>query len=285
VNSSNNLSQEVRVVPEIEEQSALVDGPTFAERQIEADGFQIRLLEAGEGAPVVYFHGGGGLHPSPGLGLLARRFRVHAFELPGFGRSPANTRTQSLDELADTMTQAIDAVGLQTFALLGTSLGGALALRLALSHPDRVETLILESPSAFRSEDPRPFEMTPEQLHAAIYAHPENAPAADPPEVIGKQVTLLQRLIGPTHDAALEERVRGFGMSTLVLFGTRDGLISPQMGRTYKELMPNCSFVLVYDAAHEIAFDRPEAYANVVGDFIERQEAFVVNADPGLIAP
>ena len=41
----------------------------------------------------------------------------------------------------------------------------------------------------------------------------------------------------------------------------------------------------VYDAAHEIAFDRPEAYANVVGDFIERQEAFVVNADPGLIAP
>ena len=285
MNRLDNLSQEVRVSTEIEEPTALVGDPTFSERESEADGFRIRMLEAGDGQPVVYLHGGGGLHVSAGLGLLARRFHIHAFELPGFGRSPENVRSQSLDELATTMSRAINNAGLDTFTLLGTSLGASLALRLALASPERVEALILESPAAFRPEDSRPFEMTHEQLHAALYAHPEKAPAADPPEVIAKQVALLGRLMGPSHDVALEERMRGFALSTLVLFGTRDGLISPRMGRIYKELMPNCSLVLVYDAAHEIQFDRPEAYATVVGDFIERQEAFVVNADPGLIAP
>jgi len=273
------------VPTEIEEPTALAEDPAFSEREIEADGFRIRVLDGGDGRPVVYLHGGGGLHLSPGLRLLARRFHIHAFQLPGFGRSPENQRSQSLDELAATMARAIDAAGLDTVTLLGTSLGGALALRLALSYPERVETLILESPAAFRSEDSRPFEMTREQLHAALFAHPERAPAADPPEIIAKQVALVGRLIGPNHDVALEQRLRCFPLSTLVLFGTRDGLISPRMGRIYKELMPNCSLVLVYDAAHEIQFDRPEAFANVVGDFIERQEAFVVNADPGLIAP
>jgi pimeloyl-ACP methyl ester carboxylesterase len=275
----------VRVTTEIDEPTALIEDPAFSEREIEADGFRIRVLEAGEGRPVGYFHGGGGLHLSAGLRLLARRFHIHAFELPGFGRSPENLRSQNLDELAATMARALEAAGLGTITLLGTSLGAALALRLALSHPERVEALILESPAAFRSEDSRPFEMTREQLHAALFAHPDKAPAADPPEVIAKQVALLGRLMGPHHDVALEQRLRGFALSTLVLFGTRDGLISPRMGGIYKELMPNCSLVLVYDAAHEIQFDRPEAFANVVGDFIERQEAFAVNADSGLIAP
>src|SRR5579862_6799003 len=78
VNPVNNLVQEVHVSSEIEEPTALVEGPAFSEREIEADGFRIRVLEAGEGRPVVYFHGGGGLHPSPGLSLLARRFDIHA---------------------------------------------------------------------------------------------------------------------------------------------------------------------------------------------------------------
>ena len=73
-----------------------------------ADGFTVRYLEAGEGEPVVYFHGGGGLHMSRALDLLGERFRVLAFELPGFGRSPENTRTQSLDDLGETMARAID---------------------------------------------------------------------------------------------------------------------------------------------------------------------------------
>jgi pimeloyl-ACP methyl ester carboxylesterase len=270
---------------EIQEHPAAESTGSFVENRVKADGFDIRYLQAGTGAPVAYFHGGGGLHHSQALELLAERFQVTAFEFPGFGHSPENTRTQSLDDLAATMAEALDAAGLEKPTLVGTSLGASTALRLALTRPDRVEALVLESPSAFRPADWSPANFTPEQLRAALFARPETAFAAAPSEILQKQVRLLQRLLGPNHDTELEERLRGFPASTLVVFGTKDGLIPPEMGRIYKELMPNCSLVFVYDAAHEIQFDRPEAYAAVVGDFIERQEAFVVATESGLRAP
>jgi pimeloyl-ACP methyl ester carboxylesterase len=65
---------------------------TFVERAVEADGFTIRYLEAGEGPPLVCFHGGGGLRMSRAHELLAATHRVIAFEAPGFGSSPANER-------------------------------------------------------------------------------------------------------------------------------------------------------------------------------------------------
>jgi len=63
-------------------------GAAFAEKFIEADGFRIRYCEAGQGAPLLHLHGAGGLRLSPAHDLLARHFRVIAFEMPGFGQSP-----------------------------------------------------------------------------------------------------------------------------------------------------------------------------------------------------
>jgi len=76
------------------------------ENFVDVDGFHIRYLEAGEGAPVVYIHGGGGLHPSRAHALLAERYRVLALEVPGFGASEANTRSTSYHDLAKTMLAA-----------------------------------------------------------------------------------------------------------------------------------------------------------------------------------
>ena len=70
-------------------------GDTFSEGHIEADGFRIRYMEAGHGAPLVHLHGAGGPRLTPGHDLLAKQFRVIAFEMPGFGGSPENTRTRT----------------------------------------------------------------------------------------------------------------------------------------------------------------------------------------------
>ena len=74
-------------------------------------------------------------------------------------------------------------------------------------------------------------------------------------------------------------------MSTLVLFGTLDRSIPPEMGRIYREKLPNCHLVLVYDAGHAVDMDRPEAFASVVNDFLHRREGFIVTATNGLINP
>jgi pimeloyl-ACP methyl ester carboxylesterase len=120
-----------------------------------------------------------------------------------------------------------------------------------------------------------------------LFGHPERMdplPALDA-AVAAKQRTLVGRLRGPDRDAALEDRMRGLVVPVLVVFGTLDRVMPPEMGRHYKALLPNCHLVFVYDAGHLIGAERPEAFAEVVGDFLERREAFVISRRETLIYP
>jgi pimeloyl-ACP methyl ester carboxylesterase len=258
---------------------------SFAERSVQADGFDIRYAEAGEGAPLVCLHGAGGLRLTRAHELLAASHRVIAFEAPGFGNSPVNDRTASLPELAGTMLRATTALGLERFNLLGQSFGGKLALWLAVQDPERLDALVLASPAAILV-NPRPLP-PPEELAAILYAHPERQPAVAPfpPEVEAKQRALVNRLIGPPRDPALEQAMRTLEVPTLVLFGTEDRLTPPELGRVYREIMPSSHLVIVYDAAHAVYADRPEAFAAIVTEFLEHREAFVIRRESGLLYP
>jgi pimeloyl-ACP methyl ester carboxylesterase len=83
----------------------------------------------------------------------------------------------------------------------------------------------------------------------------------------------------------LERRLPEVKTPTLVLFGTADGQAAQDTGRVYTGLIPNSHLVFVYDAAHAIGRDRPEAFAEVVADFLERHEAFIISRTPTLIHP
>lgn len=259
----------------------------FEEGQVEADGFRIRYCAGGAGPPLVHLHGAGGLRLTPAHDLLARRFRVIAFEMPGFGQSPENTTHRTMPELAATMARAADALRLDRFNLWGTSFGSKAALCLALQQPERVEALILEAPAAIRPEGTSPPAGTPEQMARLLYGHPErlkSIPLPDP-AVQAKTRPLVMRLLSPARDAALEAQMGRLETPTLVLFGTLDHVIPPEMGRIYKTLLPNCQLAFVYDAGHVIGAERPEAFTEIVTDFLERHEAFVLNRGDTTVFP
>jgi pimeloyl-ACP methyl ester carboxylesterase len=259
----------------------------FREDFVEADGFRIRFWETGQGPVLVHLHGAGGPRLTRAHDLLRGHFRVIAFEMPGFGQSAENTRTRSMPELAETMVKAADALGLDRFNLMGTSFGGRTALYLAVQHPERVSALVLESPAAIRLEGARPPPGPPEEMARRLYGHPERMPplATPDPAVVAKQEALVNRLRGPGRDPELEGRMRDLEIPTLVVFGTLDRIVPPEMGRHYKELMPNCHLVFVYDAGHAIGAERPEAFVDLVSDFLERREAFVINRTETVIHP
>ena len=263
------------------------NGATPREGHVEADGFRIRYREAGQGTPLVHLHGAGGLRLSPAHDLLARHFRVIAFEMPGFGPSPENTRTRTMPELAATMALAAEALGLDRFNLWGTSFGGKTALWLAAQQPERLRGLVLESPAAIRPAGNRPPTGSPEAMARALYGHPERMPPIVLPDAATQAKTraLVVRLIGPDRDPDLDARMRRIATPTLVLFGTLDQVIPPEMGRVYKELMPGSHLVLVDDAGHLIAAERPAAFTEVVVDFLERHEAFVISRAETVIHP
>ena len=259
----------------------------FKEGYVEADGFRIRYVEDGHGPPLMHLHGAGGLRLTPAHDLLSRRFRVVVFEMPGFGESPENTRTENMPELASTMAQAVTKLGIETFNLMGTSFGGTTALWLTLQAHGRVLALVLEAPAAIRPQGSAPPSGTPEEIARRLYAHPERLPVIPvlDPALRAKAQRLVQRLRGPDRDGDLEGRLQELTTPTLVLFGTLDQVIAPAMGRIYKELIPNGHLVFVYDAGHAIATDRPAAFTEVVVDFLERHEAFVISRTETLIHP
>jgi len=259
----------------------------FSEGYVEADGFRIRYMEAGHGTPLIHLHGAGGLRLTPAHDLLSRQFRVVAFEMPGFGQSPANSHTRTMPELASTMAEAIMKLGVERFNLMGTSFGGKTALWLTLQQPERVLALILEAPAAIRPEGSQPPSGSPEEMVRRLYAHPERfaaLPAPDP-AIQTKTRPLVMRLRGPDRDPDLERRLPELQTPTLVLFGTLDAVIPPEMGHFYKELMPNSHLVFVYDAGHAVSTERPEAFTEVVADFLERHEAFIISRTKTVIHP
>jgi len=205
---------------------------SFQERFIEADGCHIRIMEAGQGAPLICLHGAGGLRLSRGHDLLAQHHRVVVMEMPGFGTSPENTRSATTRDLAATMAAAVQAMEIKTYDLMGTSFGGKVALWLTALHPDRVRAVVLEAPAAIRPPDARPSTGTPDEIARRVYAHPERMPPLTPvdPAIQAKQLALVMRSIGPARDAELEERMRGIETPVLVLFGTMDRRSSDRGG-------------------------------------------------------
>jgi pimeloyl-ACP methyl ester carboxylesterase len=260
---------------------------SFRESFVGADGFRIRYMEAGEGPPLIHLHGAGGLHLTPAHDLLSQHHRVIAFEMPGFGDSAENTRSAGMPDLASTMVAAAHALGIEQFDLLGSSFGGKVALWLTVLHIEMVRALVLEGPAAIRPAGMRPASGTAAEMALRLFAHPERVdPLPELDAAVGlKQRRLVGRLRGPDRDEALEDRMRGLAVPVLVLFGTLDRVMPPEMGREYKALLPNCHLVFVYDAGHLIGAERPEAFAEVVADFLERREAFVISRRETMIFP
>jgi pimeloyl-ACP methyl ester carboxylesterase len=258
----------------------------FVETHVEADGFRVRCLTAGEGDPAIYLHGGAGLRVYRGHTLLAQQRRVVLVEMPGFGESPPNDRSQSKADLAGTICEVAAALGLQRFDLIGNAFGGSVALWLATLAPERLRSLVLIGPAAIRPGAQIAPPTSRDELNAILYAHPERLPATPQPDpaVLAKQSALVARLLGPPRDPDLEARLPALDLPVLVLFGTRDRAIPPSMGPIYRELLPNCHLVLVYDAGHEVHSDRPEAFVSVVDDFLRRPDGFLVTERSGLLA-
>lgn len=124
-----------------------------------ADGVSIHLKEIGDGPAVVFLHGSG-----PGASgasnfrqnidaFVAAGFRVVLPDLIGYG---ASSKPEGIDYtlqlFTDSVYQALQAHGIAKASLVGNSLGGGIALQIALDHPDFVERLVLMAPGCIEEQ-------------------------------------------------------------------------------------------------------------------------------------
>src|SRR5206468_6189720 len=161
----------------------------------------IEVLDAGDGAPLLFLHGAGGVPAWDGvLPLLAREYHVYAPLLPGFGQS---TGLEYLDDQLDLVLHGfdvMDALDLQRPYVLGESMGGWLAAEMAALRPREIGRLALAAPvGLWRDEAPLPdmFGMMVHELVPYLF-HDQTCPAA-------AQMLAVTQLFGARDDRTDEQ--------------------------------------------------------------------------------
>ncbi len=135
--------------------AAIEDSAGPAPETVQVNGVRLRYLKRNEGGvPGLLLHGFGGdlnnwlfNHEA-----LASNRAVYALDLPGHGGSEKLPQHHSLQDFADTVAAFLDAAGFERVHLAGHSIGGAIALRTAAAHPDRVASLTLIAPAGLGKE-------------------------------------------------------------------------------------------------------------------------------------
>jgi len=117
-------------------------------------GLQVRYSRVGEGSPVLLLHGFGGDLDNWlfNIGALAEHASVLAVDLPGHGESSLTIPDPSPEGLARFTWSVLDELGIHDVALVGHSMGGAIASAMAIQQPDRVRSLALLAPAGFGPE-------------------------------------------------------------------------------------------------------------------------------------
>ena len=276
------------------------------ERDVAVGQRTIRLHEFGAGSAVLMLHGGGpganGLsNYSRNIEALAQRYHVLVPDMPGYGAS-----TKGLDQadvfgdLAQTMLGLLDALGIERAHVIGNSLGGACALRMALEAPQRVGRMILMGPGGIGTTRGLPTE----GIKKLIGYYKGDGPSVDklrlfirdylvfdgsqvPDELIDlrfqasidPEVIASPPLQGPKSiDAAVrmdftrDKRLKALAHPTLVLWGREDRVNKPAGGRTLAKTLRNCDLYEFSNTGHWVQWERADEFNSAVTAFLDRAD-------------
>lgn len=266
---------------------------------VDLDGQLVHLRDEGprsDPLPLVLVHGtSSSLHTWEGwVAALRGQRRVITFDLPGFGLTGPSASGDYRGETYARFTLALlDRLGVARFAIGGNSLGGEVAWRVALRAPERVDRLILvdaAGPAFERQNIPvgwivartpvlnRVMEhVLPRAMVAASVASVYGDPQRVTPELVdryfeltvreGNRRALAQRLAQwqPGEGA---ERIATIRAPTLILWGGRDRLIPPSVGRWFEQQIAGSTLVVFDDLGHVPHEEDPRRTVEVVRSFL-----------------
>ena len=243
--------------------------------------FKIRVLQAGDGPPLLYLHGAGGLFWEPLLDGLAATHHVIAPEHPGAGFSQGLEHVEDLWDLVLYYNTVLDAFGLERATVVGHSFGGMVAAELAATSPHRVDRLVLIAPlGLWRDDHPVPdFSGVPQAaLPALLFADPAGPAAAalptpDPtdPESLfraAQTTASILQFVWPLPDKGLAKRLYRLTAPTLLVWGDQDAMVHPAYADDFAALIADARIELVEGAGHLPQFEQPERTIAAISAFL-----------------
>jgi pimeloyl-ACP methyl ester carboxylesterase len=249
-------------------------------------GARTRVFEAGDGAPLVFWHGAGGLlAQNPFLDALADRYRVLAPELPGYGES---TGEELLDDMLDFTLHGwdvLETLGLERPHLVGHSMGGMIAAEMACLAPRQVGKLVLMAAAGLWI-DARPipdlFALQPHEFARYLFHDPAAGAAlltadVDPSDaeavrrfyiMHSRRLAMAGKILFPIPNRGIAKRLYRVTADTLVLWGAEDRMIAPIYAARWVELITGAKASVIEGAGHMLPYEQPHAVVRAVTEFL-----------------
>lgn len=280
----------------------------FSERRVEIAGFadvlSIEYITVGDGPPLVLLHGVGDSARSWQwvLPMLARTHTVYAPSLPGFGASSKPAVNYSPAFFTACVIGFLDALGLEQAVVVGNSLGGLIAIHLALAGPNRVTALGLVDSAglgrkislAMRVLTLRPVggivtrlnktsvgaQQWALQMAGLLFAHPTHAPRdwmeqvyqmARTPGYLEATVSTVRSgstLRGQRKREIMLADLPKLSMPTLVVWGDRDRVVPVHQARAAVKRLPRGQLVVIPDCGHLPHIERADQFVDALGQFL-----------------
>lgn len=235
--------------------------------------------EEGRKPPVILIHGAGGTHlfwPSEMRRLPG--YRIHAPDLPGHGKSNGRGQ-QSIRAYAEELVEWLAAMGVHSAVFVGHSMGGAIALTLALDFPEHVLGLGLVASGARMRVAPAILESAanPTTFHNAVEMI---VASAFSPESSPRLIELASQRMAETRPSVLHgdflacdafdetERLAQIRQPALVVCGADDKLTPPRYSQFLADTLPNASLRMIPNAGHMVMLEQPQAVASALAAFL-----------------
>jgi pimeloyl-ACP methyl ester carboxylesterase len=253
----------------------------LAEQRYDVRGVETAVLTAGDGPPLVFLHGGGTATGFDALLPLARRFRLIVPHRPGFGASADDPDAEGMEVAVLRCLDLLDALQLDRIALVGHSVGGLLAAKVAIVQPGRASALVLVAPLGLLVPDHPtvdiltvPLEDVPGYLSAdpSVFA---GLPSPPTPEFLtgrDREMRSLARMTGGHMvDRALPRWLGRIATPTLLLWGDADRLIPAGQAPFWQRHIPASRVHVVPGAGHLLFDEQSEAATGAIVEFVSTE--------------
>ncbi len=229
-----------------------------------------RVQQGGSGPPLLFLHGEANTSEWAAVhDELAADFTVYAPVHPGFGGDDLPEWLYDIHDLTFHNAALIEALGLERPLVVGVSLGGWMALDLAVHRPDLTGALLAVGALGLRPEDPMPdlfMKQAPEAL--GYLAEGLDGSSVDPltgdidaatdlwVELAAQARIMWER----PYDIRLRRRLANVACPATVLWGASDRLLPPEHGHRLADLI-GCELEVVPESGHMVTIDAPAAVA------------------------
>lgn len=244
----------------------------------------------GRGKPVLLLHGllGSWRYWMPTMEALAEHHRTYALDFLGFGDSDKPGKDYSLDSYVEQTRNFLDGLGIAQVSLIGHSLGGVVALRMALEHPQRVDKVILvETPihggalsATLRAgRNPLARLMGGTRAMMGVWMRALKRVSAAWTEMYDEIVEDTDKLDYAAVEQAMENllaldlrpQLARLYTHTLVIFGAKDEFVDPAQAALFDGTVATAQVVVLEDSRHFPFLDEPGKFNRLVQEFLRSE--------------